>query len=134
MNIIIGTSDGKYGEMAEVYDFETQTVNLKVVERPRTSHPYNYSEFVFWKSEIDPKEIDGSLYTDRLSQWDYDKMRKLQKKHFGNSGDYWTSFKPEEIEKFLCDWLDKEVKLVLMLEYCNVSNGYPLWQLMWKNV
>jgi len=105
--------------------------NGNSIERTPRSHPYSYDGYVIWRGGVS-SDANGTIYTDRLSQWDYKKCERLKQKHFGNTGDYWDNRKPSDIEAFLSDWLEKQVKLILLMQYCNVSNGYPLWRLDYK--
>ena len=102
------------------------------VERTPYTHPYSYDGFVTYRNG-DNNETNGTVYTDRLLDWDYRRTRELQTKHFGNQGDYWDRFKPEAIQVFLCDYMEKPVKLVLIMQYCNQSSGYPVWRLDYKS-
>ena len=75
-------------------------------------------------------EANGTIYTDRLLQWDFAKHDELCDKHFGNAGQYWDNREPEKIEAFLRDWCDdQKLTLVQVTEYCNVANGFPTWRL-----
>lgn len=99
------------------------------VARPKNRFPYTYDGFVTYRNG-ENKECTGTVYTDRLLQQDYDKTRKLIAKHFDDKGDYWDVRPPEKIQSFLQEWLNEpSLKLVLIMEYCNVSNGYPVWRL-----
>lgn len=71
---------------------------------------------------------DGTVYSDRLHQWDHKKHNELCMKHFGNQGQYWSEREPSKIESFLRDYMNNP-KLVLckIEEHTNVSNGYPYW-------
>jgi hypothetical protein len=96
--------------------------------KPRTSHPYSYDPFVIWGDER--AECNGSVYTDRLIQWDHDKHDLLCQKHFGDRGQYWNDRDHKLIEAFMQDWQDNpELKLVFVTQFCNVSNGFPTWLL-----
>ena len=100
----------------------------KPVERTRYTHPYSYDGFVVWRGGKN-EEVNSTVYSDRLLQQDYKKTRKLMQKHFGESGDYWNNRTHDKIEAFLREWLGKKkLRLILVMEYCNVSNGYPLWR------
>lgn len=51
------------------------------------------------------------------------------KKHFGNEGDYWYNRDPNRIEEFLKEYFNKpNLKLIFIMEYCNASDGYPVWR------
>jgi hypothetical protein len=93
--------------------------------RTKFSHPYNYDPFTMWSGKDTP---DGSVYTDRLYQWDPKKHDDLCTKHFGNCGQYWDYRSVDKIQDFLRDYLDApELKLCEVQEHCNQATGYPLW-------
>ena len=99
-------------------------------QKPRKTpitHPYSYDPFDIFTTG---KKANGSIYTDRLLMWDFDKHDKLCQKHFGNERQGWRDRSPKLIEKFLRDW-GEDPKLVLtrIVEYCNLSTGYPTWRL-----
>lgn len=104
------------------------------IERTPHSHPYSYDSFVVWKKHATggPKG-NGSIYSDRLLQWDFPKHDALTTKHFGDRGQYWRERNPKKIEAFLRDWCE-DPKLVLLeiVEECNRSNGYPCWAFIFK--
>jgi len=100
----------------------------KPVKRTKQTHPYSYDGFVQWRGGKN-NEATSTIYSDRLLQWDFAKHDELCQKHFGNKGQYWNNREPEKIEAFLRDWVDDQnLKLILVMEYCNVSNGYPCWR------
>ena len=74
------------------------------------------------------------LYSDRLTQWDYKKARLLQEKHFGKITDTYSNIEESKIEDFLKEYLNKDLKLIIMLKGCNVSNGYPIWTFLCKDL
>lgn len=101
--------------------------NGNPVERTPQTHPYSYDGFVNWKTD---EKANSCIYTDRLLMWDFDKHDRLCQKHFGNEGQYWNDREPKLIEAFLQDWCDNpDIKLVMVMQHCNLSNGYPVWSL-----
>lgn len=100
------------------------------VQRDQFSHPYSYDGFVTHRAGPN-SEATGTVYSDRLMQWDWKKYNVLSKKHFGNEGQnfYLTDRTPAKIEAFLRDYNDNpKLKLVLIMQYCNQSSGYPVWR------
>lgn len=99
--------------------------------KTKASHPYSYDPITQYVSAAAHENRSvGTIYTDRLLQWDYDKHNLLCKKHFDNEGQYWDQREPEAIEAFLRDWCDDQgICLTRIVEVCNVSTGYPTWQL-----
>lgn len=101
------------------------------ITKTKHTHPYSYDGFVQWRGGSND-EANGTVYSDRMSQWDYEKNDALKKKHFGNVSDYFSGRQPKDIEAYLSDYFGKPVKLILVMEYCNVSNGYPVWRFDYK--
>lgn len=98
------------------------------VKRSKCEHPYSYDGFVQWRG-LPQSELNQTLYSDRIRQHHFDKWDELQEKHFGEKGDYFDHRSPTAIEAFLRELLDKpNYQLGLIMEYCNVSNGYPVWR------
>lgn len=120
------TSDGVYYSNGLVDEHD------KPIERTPATHPYSYDGFVthrFGKNE----EANNTIYSDRLLRWDFKKYNELSKKHFGDEGQYFYNREPKNIEAFLRDWCeDQKLKLIFVMEYCNVSSGYPLWRFDFK--
>lgn len=98
------------------------------VERTKDKFPYSYDGYVTHRFGSND-EANMTLYSDRILQWDYEKTRELMGKHFNNKGDYWNGRDPKSIESFLREYTgDPNLKLILIMEYCNVSSGFPLWR------
>lgn len=95
--------------------------------KSKWTNPYDYDPIIQF---IGKGEANASIYTDRLLQWDSKRHDELCVKHFGNEGQNWDRREPKKIEAFLRDWCDdQKLKLTQVIEYCNVSNGYPTWRL-----
>lgn len=106
--------------------------NGKAVKRTPRTHPYNYDPFVLWRGGKN-EDSDGTAYSDRLRQWDGEKHDRLCLQHFGEKGCWWNTRDPAKIEAFLRDYLDSpELKLVLVMQYCNQATGYPVWRFDYK--
>lgn len=100
------------------------------VKRSKQEYRYSYDGFV--QERVHPNEkANGTIYTDRLSRdMDHKKYRNLQEKHFGKSGDWWGSYSAKLIEGFLREALKlPKLEVVFVMEYCNMSSGYPLWRI-----
>lgn len=98
------------------------------VERTKADYPYSYDGFVTWRGGKNEAAND-TIYSDHLGKWNREKRDALLLKHFGDTGDYYDNREPAKIEAFLRDFLDKPaLKLVFVMEYCNVANGYPYWR------
>lgn len=99
------------------------------VKRTKYTHPYSYDGFVQERCGKN-EEANGTVYTDRLLQWNHGLTRKLMKKHFEDDGDYWNLRSAKSIEEFLRERLENPtLRVILVMEYCNVSNGYPVWRI-----
>lgn len=97
------------------------------VRRSKQEYPYSYDGFVTYRNGKN-EEINFTVYTDRIDR--DPKYDELSQKHFGNQGQIWFNRSPLEIQSFLRDlYSDPKLKLILVMEYCNVSSGYPLWRL-----
>jgi hypothetical protein len=101
--------------------------DLKACKKTPHSHPYSYDSFVIWNSG---EQATSSIYSDRLFTWDHDKHDELCIKHFDNVSQQWGNRNPNSITLFLRDWTgSEELMLTRIVEYCNVSSGYPCWRL-----
>ena len=104
------------------------------VTKTKVTHPYSYDGFVQERVHANEKAT-ATVYTDRLLQWDFKKTRAMLKKHFwngttGSDGDWWNNRSAAKIQEFLRERLGMpNLEVVLVMEYCNVSNGYPLWRI-----
>lgn len=98
------------------------------VKKGKSDYPYSYDGFVLWRG-LPQEEMNHTLYSDRIKRQYHERWDELSKKHFGNAGDYFDNRTPIAIEAFLRELLDKpNYQLGLIMEYCNVSNGYPVWR------
>ncbi len=101
-------------------------LNGNPVKKTKREYPYSYDPYVVWKNDY----VEGksnTVYSDRLLQWDYKKFEECCMDVWGNHRQGFNDRTPEDIEKFLCKYFGKEVKLTVIMECCNVSNGYPIW-------
>jgi hypothetical protein len=101
----------------------------------KQSHPYCYDPFTIWGAPRQNPECNGTVYTDRLDQWDRGKYERLAAKHY-RIGDHGErpfdshNCKGHLIERFLRDWFDDpELKLLRVVEYCSPATGYQTWRL-----
>jgi len=117
----------KYGNL--VYGGGLVDLNGNRIKKTPRTHPYSYDAHVIWRGG-ENEEITRCIYTDRLLQWDWDKHNMLCQKHFGDERQYWNDRDPEKIEKFLQDWTGREdLTLIVVMQMCNISSGYPVWSL-----
>ena len=89
--------------------------------------PYAYSPFFTFGSH---STIAGASadYTDRYLSWGAEKFRAAQKVA-GIKGDWWNTATPAQVQKFVTAYYGKGYKLVGIVEWCNVSSGYPHWSI-----
>lgn len=100
------------------------------VQRTKAEWPYSYSEFVIWRGGPNT-QITGADYTDRLYQWDSDKFKRLCEKHMPKSR--WDNAEPSKVEAFLREYHEQpKLRLLLIMEGCNASSGYPYWTLHYQ--
>ena len=98
------------------------------VEKPKNKFPYSYDGFILHRFGPN-SEFDSTAYSDSFKLWDNEKFNSLKEKYFKNKGDYWPTSEPKLIEKFLQEFFDNsDLKLIFIMEYCNISNGYPVWR------
>lgn len=98
--------------------------------RSKYEYPYSYSPFIIYGHEIKNTNINdhGTVYSDRMFQWDYKKTNRWLKKIFGNENQYFNNKDPALVEKFLQKRFNyPRLRLDMIVEWCNLSNGYPLW-------
>lgn len=103
------------------------------VSRNKIEYPYSYDPYVQWKTDENEK-WDSVVYSDRLLLWDFNKFNVCCQQVFGDKGQSFSNREPEKIEKFLSLYFDCSIKLIIIQEGCNVSNGYPYWIFHFKNL
>lgn len=102
----------------------------------KSDHPYCYDPLTIWGEPRPNKECNGTVYVDRLEQWDAAKYDRLAREHY-RRGDtcYERPFdsyncKGYLIERFLRDWFgDPKLRLLRVVEYCHPYTGYPTWRM-----
>ncbi len=99
------------------------------IKKDPISHPYGYEAYVLWKiKNLQLKDITSGVYSDRLFQWDCNKFNRLCEKYWGNTSQWFNLRSHKEIELFLREYLElSDLKLLMIEQMCNVSNGFPLW-------
>lgn len=106
-------------------------INGTPVKHTPFTDPYSYDSYVIWKSP-DFEEADCCVYHDRMMSWNWDKFAEACHRVWGNGGQMFHNRHPKDIEKFLSLYFDKDVELTLVMQGCNVSNGYPYWVFGYK--
>lgn len=103
------------------------------VDRSRTKSkwefPYSYDPFYVYR-HLSPLKPNGTDYTDHYLTWNFAKHDELSQKIFGNKAQlHWAQRSPKLIEQFIREFHDNDsIVLTDVIEYCNVSNGYPVWR------
>ena len=121
------------GDMTLVYYSSYVDEFGNAIKRTPDKYKYSYDGFVTYRNGTN-EEIENTVYSDRLSQWDYKKCDDLKFKHFGNRGDQYYNRTPDKIEAFVSEYVGHPIKLILIMEYCNQSNGFPLWRFDYKTI
>lgn len=98
----------------------------KPVKRTKMKYPYSYDGFITFRDGAN-SEVNCTVYSDRILH--EPRYNELCKKHFGNEGQMFFDRSPKDIEAFLQDFLGyPKLKVIFIMEYCNVSSGFPLWR------
>ena len=100
-------------------------LNGKEVKRTPIDYPYNYDEYVVWKSKDFNKDNYSAVYSDRLVQWDRKKYNSCKQAIFKDKGYRFNGKNPKLINQFLNMYFDKEIKLTAILQGCNQWSGFP---------
>lgn len=103
------------------------------VRKTKKEYPYGYDGFVVHRVGNN-SEANETVYSDRLWQWDHSKYNKSVEKVFGDHRQMFYQATSDELERMLREYFDNpKLKLILVMEYCNVSNGYPVWRFDYNN-
>ena len=100
----------------------------KPVEKTPITHPYSYDAFCEYKTDDYQKTTDA-CFSDRMRQWDYDKFKKCVASVWPSNPDR-QSFHgvlPEDVEKFLNLYFERETKLTAITQEYHKGHGYPIW-------
>lgn len=102
------------------------------VKRNPIDYPYSYDEYVLYKAKgFNELRVHG-MYSDRMLSWNRNGFDEACQKVWGNHAQSFANRKPEDVERFLCLYLDKPVKLMAILQGCNASNGFPYWAFLFE--
>lgn len=115
-----------------VYSGGYVDINGDPVQRTVMSHPYSYDAFVKYRGGQN-EEITHSVYSDRLlGEFSQEVLKAAKLKHFKSDGDFYDKRDPKDVERFLSELYGKPVKLIVIIQDCNVSNGFPLWAFLFS--
>lgn len=121
----------KYEHRAYACNGNYVDIHGSINERTPRNAPYSYDPYVVKKSARCTPLLDDAVYSDRLSQWDYDKYEAACKHAFKTGGQFSTK-SLDEISDFLSYYFDKKVECTCIMEGCNVATGYPYWIFYYK--
>lgn len=97
------------------------------VERTPRTNPYTYDSHVIFRAG-ENSEINNTAYSDRMHDWNYEKLKELKAKYFPKAGDYYPRENANKIQEFLREYFDApRLELIVITECCNQSSGYPVW-------
>jgi hypothetical protein len=101
----------------------------------RHSKPYSFSAYYIWRDhEHNVPDQFETAYSDRMLSWDWDKYETAMQASHGNRRQYGHR-EPAKCEEFLQLYFDDPtIRLVAIIEDCNVSNGYPVTVFRWRKV
>lgn len=103
-------------------DFHGKPVN-KTIDQ----YPYSYDMFMLYKAP-DAVLTTSHIYSDHL-HFQYPNYQEIMQQTLGSTSDDFRQFTSERLEGFLRALLGKPaLKLLAVMEGCNISNGYPLWR------
>jgi len=74
-------------------------------------------------------ECDGSAYSDRMWQWDHEKMQRCTAEHIG--GPFYRATE-EQMSAFLSAYFDKPLKFVALWQGNNAASGYEYYLFFWR--
>lgn len=100
----------------------------KPVERTPDQWPYSYDEYVTYKSE-NYRPDDHAVYSDRMMDWSLSKFTRCVAKIWPKTpqSQMFHDKKPKDVERFLREYLEKNVVLTAILQGCSQANGFPYW-------
>lgn len=106
-----------------------------VMSGSKGENPYSYDPIVLFSDKQTFDAHPRNCWSDHLQRQCGDTINELKEKHFGNTGDYWPTEKPETVKAFLSELLNvPELHLVRITEHCNVNTGYPTWHFMFEDL
>lgn len=90
--------------------------------REKSEYPYSYSEFFHFgsRSTIEQPGVEAN-YSDRLSDWDWNKNRTLWAKHVGRPP---AAATPAQLSAYLSEYWGRDLTVVAMAEGCNPMDGF----------
>ena len=95
--------------------------------RTKMSHPYSYDAIVLFNTG---KPTNGSAYSDRMQEWDYEKFNK----HLGTGEIKFRWGSQSSVETFARLYFDDvTLKVTKVVEICNVATGYPVGLICWHS-
>lgn len=102
------------------------------IRKTPETNPYDYDSFVIYIDPLYKKGKGKSVDSDRLYQWDSNKYNECHLKIWNNTRQDFFYATPEEINKFLNLYFNRNLKLLAILQCCNCGNGYPYWTFIYE--
>lgn len=89
-----------------------------------------------WKSCDFKQDGVHSEYSDRMFERNPEKFRESVAKvwPYMPERQFFDCVEPEDVNKFLNNYLGMDVKLTAIMMALNVSTGYPYWLFIWEEV
>lgn len=111
----------------EVYYVDDNQIGRHYPPRTKATHPYNYDPIILIHAS---GNITSSAYSDRMRSWEPEKFDFAIGQGVGEMRFSWG--RTEAVNAFLHSYYDDPtIKIVKVMEYCNVATGYPCWFLAW---
>lgn len=111
--------------------FSKTDISGKPVKKVQEQYPYSYDPYALWIGNYDCT-TDIAICSDRMMKNDLEKFNECCEKVFENHAHYFVNRKPEDVEKFICYYLNKKIELTGIEQGCNMFNGFPYWIFYYK--
>lgn len=97
--------------------------------RTKETHPYGYDPFFLFGNHETIADAHCN-YSDRYPLWGEKKFRNALEKAGIQS--MWGRVEPEQWDAFVKAYHGKSYECVGVVEWCNMSSGYPCWSIHFK--
>lgn len=78
------------------------------------------------------EQATGTVYLDRLYQWDTEKYNRCAEKHFGDRRQSLGRTTPQQTQDFLSDYLGRSVVVVKITRTTGYFDGYWYYQIDYR--
>lgn len=90
----------------------------------KRSHPYSYDPICHYLNHT--VKANGTVYHDRMEQWDYKKFCRVVDGHCKQANSFSNS---TAVQNILRDYFDDQsIVLTCIVEYCNAASGYACFR------